>query len=54
MLEAPVRLVEGVGAKAAEELVSLGIETIGELIRSNSLPSKFTKFQNVAKQKYPH
>lgn len=52
MLNGPVRLLGGVGARAAEELSYLGINNIGGLIYASSLPLKYTKLQAVARQQY--
>lgn len=52
MLNGPVQLLGGVGAKAAEELSVGGVNTIGDLIRATNLPIKYQKLQEVALQQY--
>ena len=52
MLNGPVQLLDGVGAKAAEELSVGGVNTIGDLIRTANLPIKYQKLQMVARQQY--
>jgi len=47
-----VQLVEGVGAKAAEELAAGGISMIGDLIRATNLPPRHQKHQVAARQQY--
>ena len=52
MLDGPVQLVEGVGAKAADELKAAGLETIGKLIKAKTVPEKFTRLQGIARDQY--
>ncbi|PLP98738.1 ScaI family restriction endonuclease [Cupriavidus pauculus] len=52
ILKGPVQLVDGVGAKAAEELSAGGVNTIDDLIRATNLPLKYQKHQVVARQQY--
>lgn len=52
ILNGPVQLVEGVGAKAAEELAAGGVSTISDLIRATNLPPKYQKHQVAARQQY--
>lgn len=52
MLNGPVQLLDGVGAKAAEELCAGGVSTIGDLIHAGNLPLKFQRLQAAARQQY--
>lgn len=52
MLNGPVQLLGGVGAKAARELSEVGIHTIAELVRSNQLPVKYEPFRTAARESY--
>jgi len=52
MLNDPVQLVEGVGARTAQELSVWGISTINDLIRVVNLPPKHQKHQETARQYY--
>lgn len=52
ILNGPVQLVSGVGAKAAEELTAWGVFTISDLIRSTNLPSKYAKHHVAACKQY--
>jgi hypothetical protein len=52
ILNGPVQLVEGVGAKSASELTELNIRTIRDLLEAKNLPVKYAKFQNAARETY--
>lgn len=52
MLNGPVQLLDGVGAKAARELIEAGVHTIAELIGSDQLPAKYELLQSAARERY--
>jgi len=52
MLEGPVQLLDGVGAKAAKDLSDLGVETIGDLLKAPRLGSKYEALRATAKARY--
>lgn len=52
MLNGPIQLLDGVGDVTAEDLSMLGFNTIGQLILTNSVPPKYQRLQEVARQKY--
>jgi hypothetical protein len=54
ILNGPVQLVEGAGAKASAELIAVGIRTIGDLLTADIVPAKYLKLQNTALQRYQH
>lgn len=52
LLNGPIQLFDGVGGKAAKELSNLGLTTIGQLILADSVPQKYGRLQEMARQKY--
>lgn len=52
ILKGPVKLLDGVGDRAAEDLSALGITTISDLIHAQDLPYRYEKLQTLARQKY--
>lgn len=52
MLDGPIQLVEGAGPKAADELRAVGLATIGQLVRAKSVPARYKKLQNSARELY--
>lgn len=52
ILEGPVQLVEGVGAKATDELRSMGIQTIEQLLNAQALSPRHEKLRVAACAQY--
>jgi hypothetical protein len=52
MLDGPVKLLKGVGSKAATDMSALGVETIGDLLRASNLPAKYEAIRNDADKRY--
>lgn len=52
ILNGPVQLVEGAGAKAAAELMAAGLTTIGQLLTAKNIPAKYAKLFAAAHNRY--
>ena len=52
ILNGPVQLVDKVGPKAAGELRDSGITTINDLVRAETIPEKYKKLRDAAREKY--
>jgi ScaI restriction endonuclease len=52
MLNGPVQLLGGVGAKAAGELSAVGVHSIAELVGSDQLPAKYEPLRTAARERY--
>ncbi|MGA3706673.1 ScaI family restriction endonuclease [Ralstonia nicotianae] len=52
VLDGPVQLVDGVGPKAAQELVAAGLTTIRQLVTANNVSDRYAKLQAAARKRY--
>lgn len=52
ILNGPVRLIRGIGEKAAKELEAAGLTTVGKFLSAKTVPPGYTKLQVLALEHY--
>lgn len=54
MLDGPIQLINGIGAKAASDLAAIGVKTIRELLeaKDTAIGARYQKFKKVAHEEF--